>query len=80
MEIPMTSPVTTEIVPLGDGTVDRTMCFFLGTAFDDEEPPAPNSDVVQITTAEPITIYTRLKKHSKSTMAWPVLRALDRIQ
>lgn len=62
MEIPMTSPVTMEVVPQSDGTWNETMCFYLGARFDTEEPPKPNyprSEKVKISSSGAINIYTK---------------------
>ncbi len=61
MKIPMTSPVITKKEPLGDGSrrVVRTMCFYLGSRFDDDEPPAPTDPRVEISKSEQLTVYTR---------------------
>ncbi len=57
----MTSPVITKKEPLGDGSrrVVRTMCFYLGSRFDDDEPPAPPDPRVEISKSEQLTVYTR---------------------
>ena len=55
----MTAPVTVKHKPIGDGTVvEKTMCFYLNSEFQDS-PPAPTDKSVWVETRPQLNVLTR---------------------